>query len=640
MIEIKYCYPLLQKYRALVSLFLVGVMLSFFGAGLANAAQAFVAWDASTQPEVAGYMLHYGTVSGTYVAKIDVGKVTNYTVTGLLDGKTYYVAATAYDLGRVESGLSNEVSATIPPSIPVAAFATNTTSGAAPLAVSFTSTSSGNITGYSWNFGDGTTSTLANPSHTYAANGTYDVRLTASGPDGTNTMTKASYITVSTTSATAPVASFAANGTSGAAPLTVAFIGTSTGTISGYSWDFGDGSAGTSANPSHSYSTAGVYTVKLTVTGPGGFNTMTKTNFVTVSTKPAPTPNEIIVDNLDVGVQDATRTFTGTWCISTRTAFYGTASLYSCGGTTDTYRWSFSTATTGTYDVYTRWTTHVNRSTSVPITVAASNGLNTKTFNEQVNGGQWVLHGRYSFTAGVTKYVEMSAANGQASADAVRIVPVSSSTATITGLVAAYGFDEGTGTSVADRSGMGNNGIISGATWVSTGRFGKALSFNGTNSWVTVADSASLDLTTGMTLEAWIYPTETMTGWRTVMMKEQPGSEIYDLYANNDSNQPVMGVFIGGTIRPLNVGTTVAVNSWNHLAATYDGTTQRLYINGVQVASRAQTGPITTSSSPLRIGGNSVWGEYFKGYIDEVRIHNRALTTGEIQADMNKAVSP
>ena len=74
------------------------------------------------------------------------------------------------------------------------------------------------------------------------------------------------------------------------------------------------------------------------------------------------------------------------------------------------------------------------------------------------------------------------------------------------GLVAAYGFDAGTGTTTADQSGNGNNGTVSNTTWSTTGKFGNALSFNGTNSSVTVPDSSSLDLTTGMTIEAWVNP--------------------------------------------------------------------------------------------------------------------------------------
>jgi hypothetical protein len=74
------------------------------------------------------------------------------------------------------------------------------------------------------------------------------------------------------------------------------------------------------------------------------------------------------------------------------------------------------------------------------------------------------------------------------------------------GLVAAYGFNEGSGTTVIDASGNGNTGTISGASWVTSGKYGTALSFNGTNNWVTIPDNASLDLTTGMTVEAWVNP--------------------------------------------------------------------------------------------------------------------------------------
>lgn len=70
-------------------------------------------------------------------------------------------------------------------------------------------------------------------------------------------------------------------------------------------------------------------------------------------------------------------------------------------------------------------------------------------------------------------------------------------------LVAAYGFEQGTGTTVADSSGNGLTGAITNASWSTAGRYGNALSFNGSNSWVTVADNALLHLTSGMTLEAW-----------------------------------------------------------------------------------------------------------------------------------------
>ena len=84
----------------------------------------------------------------------------------------------------------------------------------------------------------------------------------------------------------------------------------------------------------------------------------------------------------------------------------------------------------------------------------------------------------------------------------------------------------------------------------------------------------------------------------------------------------------------------LAVNVWTHVAGTYDGTTVRLFINGVQTASVAVSGPIATSTGPLRIGGNSIWGEFFQGRLDEIRIYNRALSQAEIQTDMNTQVAP
>ncbi len=76
------------------------------------------------------------------------------------------------------------------------------------------------------------------------------------------------------------------------------------------------------------------------------------------------------------------------------------------------------------------------------------------------------------------------------------------------------------------------------------------------------------------------------------------------------------------------------MNTWTHVAFTYDGATMRVFINGTQVASRAQTGTIQSSSSPLWIGANQPYGEFFNGLIDEARVYNRALTQAEIQSDM------
>jgi hypothetical protein len=204
------------------------------------------------------------------------------------------------------------------------------------------------------------------------------------------------------------------------------------------------------------------------------------------------------------------------------------------------------------------------------------------------------------------------------------------------GLVAAYHFNEGSGPTLTDRSGSGNHGSITNATWTTSGKYGKALVFNGTSSWVTIADAPTLDLTTGMTLEAWIYPTRT-SGVRDILIKEGSNTDIYNLYARNWRGLPEINAYVNGVNRTAE-GPGLAANVWTHLAGTYDGSMLRLYRNGVEVARKAQSGPIATSSGVLRIGGNSLWGEFFKGRIDEVRIYNRALSLSEIKADMNTSV--
>ena len=205
------------------------------------------------------------------------------------------------------------------------------------------------------------------------------------------------------------------------------------------------------------------------------------------------------------------------------------------------------------------------------------------------------------------------------------------------GLVGAWAFDEGTGATTADSSGRGNSGTVTGASWTTQGRYGNALSFNGTNSTVRVADSASLDLTTAMTLSAWIRPTASQSGWRTILQREV---DAYFLNAGNSDGplRPSGGGTLGGSTQYLSGPTANPVNAWTYVALTYDGATLRVFVNGTQVASRATTGAIQTTNNPLWIGGNSPYGEYFQGLIDEVRVYDRALAQADIQADMNSPV--
>ena len=205
------------------------------------------------------------------------------------------------------------------------------------------------------------------------------------------------------------------------------------------------------------------------------------------------------------------------------------------------------------------------------------------------------------------------------------------------GLVAGWGFNEGAGMSVADASGKGHAGTVSATSWSAVGKFGGALSFNGSSSWVTVADANDLDLSSALTLEAWVRPSALGSAWRTVLFKERPGGIVYSLYANQATGRPVGQLWLGSERNAIG-SAGLALNAWSHLASTYDGSMLRLYVNGVLVSSTAASGSMAASTGVLRIGGNGVWPEWFAGLIDEVRVYNRALSASEIQTDMNTAV--
>jgi PKD repeat protein len=153
--------------------------------------------------------------------------------------------------------------------------------GPVPLEVQFTDASSPEAAGHTWDFGDGTGVTGISPIHIYQESGAYTVSLIVSGPNSLPVkMTKLDFIRVSET---APVADFSASVTEGRAPLTVMFTDTSTGTITGREWNFGDGETGKLTIMRHTFATAGLYTVSLKVEGPDGTSIKTREAFITVN---------------------------------------------------------------------------------------------------------------------------------------------------------------------------------------------------------------------------------------------------------------------------------------------------------------------------------------------------------------------
>lgn len=179
--------------------------------------------------------------------------------------------------------------------IPSASFTSTVTASTA----TFTNTSV-NGTTYAWDFGDNSNGTDANPTHTYANDGTYTVVLTATNNCGTSTFTQNVVVI------TEPEAGFTANTTNGCGPLAVQFSDLSSENTTSWSWSFPGGTPdnSTDENPSVVYATSGSYDVTLIATGPGGSNTYTQTNFITVNGSP--------VGSFTAAVNQNTASFTNT----------------------------------------------------------------------------------------------------------------------------------------------------------------------------------------------------------------------------------------------------------------------------------------------------------------------------------------
>jgi glucose/arabinose dehydrogenase len=487
----------------------------------------------------------------------------------------------------------------------------------------------------------------------------------------------------------APTADATGTPTSGALPLQVSFDGTGSTDPDGdaltYAWDLdGDGAFddSTASKPSFTYATGGTYTVRLQVSDPGG---LTGTDTVMISAGTAPTAT--------IGTPVAGTT----WRVGDVISFSGSATdgqgnpvppsglswklvMQHCSALVPTschaHNIQSFTGASGSFTApdhgYPSYLELELTATAEGLSSTVKRQLDPKTVDltfetqpaglelsvgsEQqtapftrtvIQGSNVGLIAPASQSAGGKRYEFASWSHGGTASQTI-VAPATPATyrATYTeavcqpppGLVGGWGFDEASGTGVTDGSGRGNNGTISGATRTTAGRFGSALTFDGVNDWVTVPDSASLDLSTRATLEAWVFPTALGGAWRTAVLKEQPGQLVYALYANNDASRPSGHLFTTGDLWS-NGSAQLPLNAWSHLAMSWDGTTQRLYVNGTQVATRAVGGTLPNSAGALRFGGNSVWSEWFAGRLDEIRVYDRGLSQLELQSDMAAPVT-
>jgi fibronectin type 3 domain-containing protein len=243
--------------------------------------------------------------------------------------------------------------------------------------------------------------------------------------------------------------------------------------------------------------------------------------------------------------------------------------------------------------------------------------------------------------SGTAYYYVVSAvsAGGESVNSGQASVTPSSAGDVVAGLAANWRFDDTGGTSAADSSGNNNTGtLVNGPTWVAPGRIGTAeLWFVATNlQAVTAASSASLNMTAGITIAAWINATD-WAGNRRIVQKGNSDNQYRLLAENSVLKFHLNGVgTLTGSLPPTNV--------WIHVAATWNGSTMILYTNGVLLASLAAGGTIATTADPLAIGTkntSATSGDFFNGLIDEVRLYSRALSVPEIYTVMhNNDVTP
>lgn len=196
------------------------------------------------------------------------------------------------------------------------------------------------------------------------------------------------------------------------------------------------------------------------------------------------------------------------------------------------------------------------------------------------------------------------------------------------GLVGYWPMDEGTGSTVIDQSGNGNNGTWGGtpgginSTYYTVGKLGPyAGNFNGSNNYLDLGSSTIFNITSSISMIGWFSTISTTNG---VLFGKCYSSSYYVNTSNGYTSFETNNI-------PLTAG-PIAVNdgSFHQFAATFDGTTKHLYIDGVLRASGA--GTITTDSYDLKIGMAGCPSTRFNGTIDDIRLYNRALSPAEIQA--------
>lgn len=524
------------------------------------------------------------------------------------DGMLYYVSIVTGQIKRIRYNGPSAVASAIP------------SSGLSPLSVNFSSAGSSDPNGspltYLWDFGDGQTSTAADPFHAYASTTVQTFTATLTVTNNTNQKSSATVkVTVGSLPPTATIQS-PINGTSVLPGQTITYQGAATdpedGAIpsAGLSWIillhhndhthtqiFTTGPTGSVLILNHGVGTYS-YEFQLTATDLSGLTQTTSVTLPVLSDTSPPSDPTGLVATSAVGQINLS------WTASTDNAGLPGYQVERCQGASCTTFLQIATPSTNSYS-----DPGLTAGTSYSYRVRAVDGTGNLSLN-------------YSNTA-------------------------SSTAAGVPNLVMAYGMNEGSGTTLADDSGAGHTGtLVNGPAWIAgQATYGQALSFDGVNDAVSVANPSTLNFgTSNFTVELWVKRNVLGGQQRHLFSKCDNVNWVTgckELYFNS-SNQLVLGSFATGDT----VSVTIADTTWHHVAMTFVDATNTLsfYVDGT-LRTTATKALEADGANHLVTFGNHLLGDVnganaFSGLLDEVRIYSRVLTLAEIQADRTTPITP
>jgi hypothetical protein len=205
------------------------------------------------------------------------------------------------------------------------------------------------------------------------------------------------------------------------------------------------------------------------------------------------------------------------------------------------------------------------------------------------------------------------------------------------GLVGHWAFNEVAGSTAADASSNGHTGAITGASWT-TGRIGGALNFDG-NDYVDMGDVLDFPSPADFTIAAWINPTTIDTSdQRTIVSKWAGSGSNERTFRFEIEKDRTMVVLLAAKENVVKGNTVLQTGNWYHVALTVSQSdnTVRLYVNGIEEDANTNfTTSLGNSSQPLHIGNRSDNSQFYNGLIDDVRIYDSALSSGEVNALAN-----